>query len=178
MQTFSRDSNLRSGARALALFLALVPAVPASVRAGGKNLVVNGNFERGGNGQPQDWSPVDNLTTFWDSHGHPGRCIRFDTSVQQVDRRALEKAIREAGHAQQAGARRHRRSKGNQYRTVGAHEGVWLFSRPISIKPDDRYFIIEADVLGPARSSWLFYPQVFMRGYRKFDPKKDAGASS
>ncbi len=158
------------------LFAAAVFGVQAG--AGGRNLVRNGNFEQGRNGQPTDWSPVDNLTTFWDSGGHPGRCIRFDTAVQQVDKRALQKAMAAARKAGRGMPRHRSRSRGNQYSTVGAHEGVWLWSRPIRIRPDDRYFIIEADVLGPARSSWFMYPQVFLRGYRKFDPGRDAGTSS
>ena len=132
------------------------------------NLVKNGSFSKGQDGKPVFWSGTDGITTFWDRAGNPGRCLLFDTSVQQSDKRE---------HKQDPAAFKGRK-KGGQYGTVGAHEGVWAFSSPIEVKAADRYFIIEANVNGPAKSSGLFYPQVFIRGYQKFDSKRDAGTSS
>jgi hypothetical protein len=132
------------------------------------NLVENGDFSAGRGNQALAWSKQDGLTTFWEKKGHPGGCLRMDTSVLQVDKKKF---------AEDPGAFQGR-SKGGQYDTVGAHEGVWAFCAPIEIRADDQYFIIEADVKGPARSTALFYPQVFIRGYQKFDPVRDQGTMS
>lgn len=152
---------------------ALVGSVFVWIAAGGtlsagENLVPNGDFSRGHGSQPAAWSRVDGLVTSWARAGNPGRCIHFDTNVQQKDKHAF--------HADPAAFKG--KSKGGKYSTVGAHEGVWVFSAPIPINARDRYFILEADVKGPARSTELFYPQVFVRGYQKFDPKRDTGSSS
>lgn len=146
--------------------------VLATLRAGaaGENLIGNGDFEAGVGAQAKAWSKFDGLTQLWQkTGGHPGACLRLDTSVLQVDKKQLE-----ADEAAAAGAAKGR-SKGGQYDTVGAHEGVWAFSQPVTIEPADQYFILEADVNGPAKSSLLFRPLIFVRGYKKFDPKKDAG---
>jgi len=142
-------------------------AMVASAFAAG-NLVPNGDFDKGRGSQPVGWSRVDGLVTSWTRGGNPGHCVHFDTNVQQKDKRAF--------HADPTKFKG--KSKGGKYSTVGAHEGVWVFSAPIKIDARDRYFILEADVKGPARSSELFYPQVFVRGYQKFDPKRDTGSSS
>ncbi len=149
------------------LFLALVLLPAAAMSEGAEELVKNGRFEAGKGKQPSQWSKIDGLTTFWAAKGNPGRCLRFDPTVLQVDKKAFEE------NPEAFAGRR----KGGQYSTVGAHEGVWVFSAPIPVKPDDRYFIIEADVMGP-KSTRLFYPQVFIRGYQKFTPGKDDGSSS
>ncbi len=136
------------------------------------NIVVNGDCEKGTGAQAEGWSKLDGLTTHWDKNGHPGRCLRFDTTVLKVDKAKFEQAEKEA-KAAPAG-----RSSGGQYDTVGAHEGVWAFAQPIAIQPDDQYFVISADVKSPARSTALFYPQVFIRGYQRFDAARDSAASS
>jgi len=113
-------------------------------------------------------SRLDGLTTFWQSGGHPGRCLNFDTSVQQKDKKALEANP----------GRPVRRSQGGQYATVGAHEGVWAFAPPVPILTEDKYFIFEVDAWGEKRSTSLFYPQVFIRGFQAFDPAGDEGTYS
>ncbi len=146
----------------------LVWSAAAGRLSAAENLVPNGDFEQGRGRQPAAWSKVDGLVTSWERGGNPGRCIHFDTNVQQKDKRAFRAEPRTFKG----------KSKGGQYSTVGAHEGVWVFSAPIHLNPTDRYFILEADVKGPKRSTELFYPQVFVRGYQKFDPRKDPGTSS
>jgi len=135
-------------------------------------LVPNGAFSKGDGKQARNWSKMDGITTFWDRKGgNPGGCLKLDTSVLQVDK----KKFIEAPEKFQG------KSKGGKYSTVGAHEGVWAFSPPIPVKPDQRFFILQADVKGPAKSTPLFYPQVFVRGFQKYDPKKHRdhnGASS
>lgn len=135
----------------------------------GDNLVANGGFGKGKGKQPAGWSRTDGITTFWEkTGGNPGACLRFDPDVQQKDKKAfLENPEAFKG-----------KGDGGQYSTVGAHEGVWSFCQPVEVAKDDRYFLVEADVKGPAKSTALFYPQVFIRGYQKFDVKRDAGTSS
>jgi hypothetical protein len=132
------------------------------------NLVLNGDLEKGANGQPESWSRMDGLTTFWEEQGKPGSCLRFDTNVQQSDKKQ-----KQADPAAFTG-----KTQGDQYSTVGAHEGVWAFPAPIPVLPTDQYFLIEADCLSPEKSSALMYPQVFIRGFRQFNPEKDEGTFS
>jgi hypothetical protein len=132
------------------------------------NLVVNGDLEQGAGGQPAGWSRMDGLTTFWDEGGKPGHCVRFDTNVQQADKKQ-KLADPQAFTGKTAG---------DQYSTVGAHEGVWAFPTPIAILPSDQFLLIEADCMGPEKSSALAYPQVLIRGFRLFDPQKDEGTFS
>ncbi|OGV63767.1 MAG: hypothetical protein A3K18_35240 [Lentisphaerae bacterium RIFOXYA12_64_32] len=140
----------------------------AAVAAEKENLVRNGDFSDGKGTQAEGWSKQDGITTFWETKGNPRGCLRFDTSVLQVDK----KKFLENPDAVQG------KSQGGQYDTVGAHEGVWAFCAPIEVRDGDQYFIVEADVKGPERSTPLFYPQVFIRGYQKFDSQRDAGTSS
>ena len=152
-------------------------------------LAANGDAEKGKAGQPAGWSVLDGLTARWSTKGNPGRCIEFDTGVLQVDKARYLKQIGQAeklgkndtlteGAVDPVAAGDFQRSKGGQYETVGAHEGVWAFATPVPVAPGDQYFVIEVDCLGPAKSTPLFYPQVFIRGFQKFDPKRDAGRSS
>ncbi|MBT3285697.1 MAG: hypothetical protein HN849_30575 [Victivallales bacterium] len=152
-------------------------------------LAMNGDLEKGRGGQPEGWSTLDGLTAKWSTKGKPGRCLAFDTGVLQVDK---ARYLKEIGQAEKLGknatltegvvdanaGENFKRSKGGQYATVGAHEGVWAFATPIPVAPGDEYFVVEVDCLGPAKSTPLFYPQVFVRGFQKFDPKRDAGRSS
>jgi len=162
-------SRLRIAATMFAVAAALWAGNVAG--AGAENLIRNGDFEAGGAGQAKDWSKFDGLTQFWQNHGgNPGACLRLDTSALQVDKKKLE--------VEGAAAAGKGRGRGGQYDTVGAHEGAWAFSQPVQLQASDQYFILEADVNGPAKSSVLFRPLVFIRGYKKYDPQKDAGTST
>ncbi len=121
-----------------------------------ENLIVNGDIEAGKGREAKGWSGIDGITAKWDKEGgNPGKCILFDTSVLQKDKKAFKED--EANFKE--------RGKGGQYDVVGAHEGAWVYSEPIDVTPEDRYFIIEADVMAPAKSSTLFAPMVFIRGF-------------
>ena len=135
-----------------------------------KNLIVNGDLEDGGGKSPKGWSAVDGMMSSWGNEGNPGRCLVFDTSVLQVDKKKYLEAEEEFKG-------RGNTSKKNQYETVGAHEGVWAFSAPIDLKPDDQYFVLSADVWAPAKSSELFAPMIFIRGFTsvKADEAGQAG---
>ena len=132
------------------------------------NRLENGDFETGQGNQAAGWSKFDGLIEFWDKAGKPGHCLRLDTSVLKVDKANFQKNAEAAKQ----------RSRGSEYDTVGAHEGAWIFSLPITLQPDDQYFILEADVMGPDRSSAFCYPQVLVRGYKKFDSAAEPGTSS
>lgn len=146
-------------------------AAGAALAADSANLVLNGALEKGTGTQATGWGGVDGITVQWlKSGGKPGGCLRFDTSVLQIDK----KKFAEAAAAEPPKLR----SKGGQYDTVGAHEGVWSFPPPITVEKSDQYFIIEVDVKGPERSSALMYPQVLVRGFQKFSPTRDAGTTA
>jgi hypothetical protein len=129
-----------------------------------EELILNGGFELGER-TPQAWGGVDGLTCLWEASGHPGRCLRFATAV-------LQSAKKDSAGPTIATERR------DQYKTVGAHEGVWAFAAPVSLKPDDRYFKLAVDIMGPAKSTSLFYPQVLVRGYQKYNPRRHGESSS
>lgn len=135
-----------------------------------KNLIVNGDLEDGSGKSPKGWSAVDGMMSSWGNEGNPGRCLVFDTSVLQVDKKKYleaEEDFKGRGNT----------SKKNQYETVGAHEGVWAFSTPIDLKPDDEYFVLGADVWAPAKSTEIFAPMVFIRGFQRVKAE-DAGQAS
>lgn len=177
-----KDAAMEAGEKAPVIAAATGP------RSTGE-LVVNGDLERGAGGQPEGWSILDGLTAKWSTQGKPGRCLEFDTGVLQVDKQRFIQEIAKVeglgmneslttGPIDPNAAKDFQRSKGGQYETVGAHEGVWAFAKPVPVAPGDQYFVVEVDCLGPEKSTPLFYPQVFVRGFQKFDPQKDAGRSS
>ena len=139
----------------VAILTAVLVECGSSVAAESANRIENGDFEKGTSSQPAAWSQCDGLISFWDRDGKSGRGLRLDTSVLKVDKAKFE----------QAQVASKTRSRGGEYDTVGAHEGAWVFSAPVVVQADDQYFILEADVKGPARSNAFFYPQVFVRGY-------------
>jgi hypothetical protein len=134
------------------------------------NLIVNGDFERGSGPAPRGWSAVDGLTSRCGEGGNPGRCLIFDTSVLQVDKKKYLAAEEEFKGRGSTGVK-------NQYETVGAHEGVWAFSTPIDLQDDDEYFILGADLWAPAKSSEIFTPMVLIRGFTRVKAA-DAGKAS
>ena len=132
------------------------------------NLIVNGSIEKGKGREPNGWSGIDGLTAIWDTKGHPGRCLLFDTTVQQKDKKTWQ-----ADESAYKGP-----SKGGQYGTVGAHEGVWAYALPIDLTPQDSYFVIECDVMASEKSSELFYPMVLIRGFNLVTEEKAGQDSS
>lgn len=168
-------------ATAFAILLAALVLAPGATRAkdDDPNLIINGDCEKADAADaklPAGWSKPDGITTFWDATtGKPGHCLKLDTSVLKVDKQAFADAEASAKAAPPA---KGKVGKENQYSTVGAHEGVWFWSNFITVKSDDALFILEADVRAPAVSSYLFYPQIFVRGYQKYDDKRDAGTQA
>ena len=144
------------------------------------NMVVNGGLDKGSGKLADGWGQLDGITAVWSpTGGKPGGCLRLDTSVLQVDKKKfIDAAGKPAPKARRGKLDTGGASEGGQYDTVGAHEGSWSFSQPVPVGPGEQYFIVEADVKGPERSTALFYPQVFVRGYQKFKEDRDAGTSA
>ena len=134
----------------------------------GGNLIANGNIEKGKGREPNGWAGIDGLTAIWDTAGKPGRCLLFDTTVLQKDKKTWK-----TDESAYKGP-----SKGGQYDTVGAHEGVWAYALPIDLTPEDSYFVIECDVMASVKSSELFYPMVLIRGFNLVTEDKAGKDSS
>ena len=135
-----------------------------------KNMIANSDLEQGSGRAPAGWSGVDGLTVTWGEDGNPGRCLVFDTSVFQEDKKAWksdEKNFPGRGRGKKTG----------QYDTVGAHEGVWAFATPVDLKSGDVHFIISADVKSQFKSAELSYPMVLIRGFQRVTAEK-AGQNS
>ncbi|MFA6931827.1 MAG: hypothetical protein WCT05_16005 [Lentisphaeria bacterium] len=115
------------------------------------DLIPNSGFEKSQKGVPVGWSTVDGLTVSYGKDGNPGHCVIFDTAVLQKDK----KAYKEDPTSYQGPG------KGGQYSTVGAHEGVWVFSQPIDLRKDDECFVITADV----KADVIAAPMVLIRGF-------------
>ena len=141
-------------------------SIPEGLKRG--NLIVNSGMEEGKGREPHGWSGIDGITAKWDSNGHPGRCLLFDTAVLQKDKKAFSE-----DEANFKGP-----GKGGLYDVVGAHEGVWAYSEPIDVTPEDRFFIIEADVMAPAKSDQICAPMVFIRGFVKVTAEMAAQGDS
>ena len=115
------------------------------------DLIPNSSFEKLKQGIPVGWSGIDGLTVTIGKDGNPGHCVIFDTAVLQKDKKTFqEKPEQYKGPG-----------KGGQYSTVGAHEGVWVFSQPVDLKKDDDCFVITADVKADVVSA----PMVLIRGF-------------
>lgn len=115
------------------------------------DLIANSGFEKLKGGIPLGWGGVDGLTVTVSKDGNPGRCLLFDTAVLQKDKKTFQEAP-----DQYKGP-----GQGGQYSTVGAHEGVWVFSQPVDLKKNDDCFVITADVKADVRS----VPMVLIRGF-------------
>ena len=126
-------------------------AVTLLLRGAEPALIANSGFEKLKGGIPLGWSGVDGLTVTISKDGNPGRCLFFDTSVLQKDKKTFQE-----DPEQYKGP-----SKGGQYSTVGAHEGVWVFSQAVDLRPDDDCFVITADVKADVVSA----PMVLIRGF-------------
>ena len=132
------------------------------------NLVPDSGVENGSGRYPASWSCIDGIASLWGKDGNPGRCLTFDTTVLQKDKKLFktdEKAYKGP-------------SKGGQYDAVGAHEGVWAYSEPIDLHKGDLYFIIACDVKSPVKASELCYPMVLIRGFNKVTAEKAGKDSS
>jgi hypothetical protein len=132
--------------------------VSPKIKVIGKNLIPNGDFEKGKDG-PTGWQKIDGLCSFWVKDKDPahGKVIKFDTDVLQSQaydwwpRIALDKV-------KAKDAPRKKPTVEPKYDTIAGNDGVWFWSDPIRIQKDKAYWLT-IDVKGPALLVWLVgYP--------------------
>jgi hypothetical protein len=121
---------------------------------GAKNLVPNGDFEKGQD-TPDGWQTVDGLTTFWvkDDDAKHGKVIKFDTDVYQTQ--GYEwwvKIARKQARAKDAPKKIP--TVGDKYDTLAGLDGVWFWSDFIPVEKGKAYWLT-LDVKGPALLAWL-----------------------
>jgi len=135
------------------------PQVPENQRiANPPNLLPNGDFEQG-DLTPLHWERINNLTTFYDTAGHPGKCLLVDTDVLESQVLDWQKAL-----AQGADFRRAPRkmpTKPPKYDTIGGTYGVHFRSDPVPVKRGMVYRMT-VDVKGGSK------PKIFVKGYAPF----------
>jgi hypothetical protein len=167
----------------LGVLPASLPAAPASKnfdpKTDGKNLVPNGDFEEGGE-SPKGWQTVDGLTSFYVKDEDPkhGKCIRFDTDVQQGQAYDWWAKYAEAeSHAafldffgEHKLSRRFKTPSPKEapkklptvepkYDTIAGNDGVWFWSDYFPIEKGKAYWLT-LDAKGAGMMVWLVgYPE-------------------
>ena len=152
----------------ISLLLSLAFLLPAGLTAQGKprgrNLVPNGDFEKGRDGVPLGWDRPDGLTSFWVKDPlRPGMCMRFDTDVYKKEyyRRREEMKL-----PHPPPPRPKTPTKGPKYDTVAGGTGVPFFSSFFPIDPK-RPYKLTVDFM-PGRCGLgrkKLVPKVFVKGY-------------
>lgn len=139
---------------------------PGVTASGRKNLIKNGDFEKGSGGKPAGWQEPDGLTSFWvrDS-GRRGKCIKINTDVRNSQFRAREDAMEKARSEKRRPPPPPRRlpTSSNKYETVGGNDGVHFGADPIPIQPGT-HFLLEADVRVEGKAS----PKIWVKCYGTF----------
>jgi len=149
------------GAIALAALAAgLAPAQQPPPEAGGapRNLIPNGDFERG-TGAPEGWQRPDGLTSFFEiDPRRGGKCMRFDTDVKVGEFRArrAEMELPDPPPPRPKSPTRH-----PDYETVAGLDGVSFYSEFVEIVPGMRYTLF-VDARAEREG---FTPKVFLKGY-------------
>ena len=128
-----------------------------------KNLVPNGDFERGKGAIPESWQRPDELTTFWvKSPGREGRAIKIDTDVLASQFRERQDEISKAEEARKEPPPPpgRRQTKEPKYDTVAGLDGVLFASA--EIRADRRKtYKLQVDVKVEGQAS----PKVWVKGY-------------
>lgn len=146
------------------------------------NLVKNPGFEEGRGWQPDNWTRLDRLTSFWSRHtskdkvdleslkqsgGKPpgGRYLLINTDIHLSQ---YEERQKELDGNPNAAPPEPKPVKPPGYDTVGGTKGVAIFSDPIPVKPDAYY-----NVSCWCKGTWAmgdddFAPKIFVKGYAKF----------
>ena len=141
---------------------ALRTLTPVDQEAKSKNFVKNPSFETG-TWTPDGWSKADGLTTRWIDRGDgKGRCLMCDTDVDEKQALDWMEKIK-GGKATAKDAPKKIASNPNTiYGTIGAWEGVQVYSDFIPVKPKIRYRI-RVDI--KAKWGGIFFPKAFVKGY-------------
>ena len=150
-----------------------------------KNLCINGNFEKSKKSQVKDevvpvgwrqkarfgWQQLDGLTAFYTEvkrNGKKAKVLKIDTDVLETEFHARTKKL-QAG-TKEAAPLKTPVPQNKQYSTIGATYGISVWTdKPIKVKKDNWYFF-SAEFLG--RSSGMFFPKIFIKGYGKGEYKK------
>ena len=134
--------------------LAQTPTPQATEKYEPKNLIPNGDFEKGTD-SPEGWQQVDGLTTFWekDPDGKRGKVIRIDTDVLQSQ--GYDWWVKIARGAKPKDAPKKLPTKEPKYDTLAGNDGVWYWSDFIPIEKGKSYWLT-LDVKGkPDVMAWL-----------------------
>jgi hypothetical protein len=157
----------------------LVACLATGVRAGearsSRNLVPNGDFEKGSGDRPAEWQRPDGLTTFWvNSADRKGRHIQIETDVLATQFRAREDEMRRAAEEKRepAPAPPRKPTKDPKYDTVAGLDGVHYASAEIPFKTE-KYYKLLVDVKVDGRAS----PKVWVKAYARLplDPAAGGG---
>jgi len=134
-----------------------LPSTTAPVQKWGPSILSNGGFEAGKDFQPKGWDPVDSLCSFWVKSNH-GKCLLFDTDVEQGQAWDWWKAIKQG--ANPADAPKPIRTEYPHYNAVGGIEGVKLYSAYLPVKPGQT-FLLTARIKGPDKGG----AKIFVKAY-------------
>jgi hypothetical protein len=142
---------------------------PRAARAGPartparKNLVTNGNFEKGSRPGPHGWQLPDGLTSFWvRTPGGKGRSIKINTDVLASQFRQREDEMelaREKGRPAPPAPKRIP-TRDPKYDTVAGLDGVHFTSDKISVDPA-KHYKLQVDVRVEGKAA----PKVWVKAY-------------
>jgi hypothetical protein len=138
-----------------------------------RNLVPNGDFEKGSGDRPADWQRPDGLTTFWvKGTDRKGRHIQIDTDVLASQFRQREDELRRASEEKKEPGPPPRRkpTRDPKFDTVAGLDGVHYASAEIPIKAE-KHYKLQVDVKVDGRAS----PKVWVKAYATF-PMKTPGS--
>jgi hypothetical protein len=134
-------------------------------RDGGRNLVVNGDFETPDGDHPKGWQFPDGLTTFWtEVSGRKGKVVKINTDVLARQFRDREDAIAKAEGEKKKPppAPKPLPTQDPKYDTVAGLDGVHFRSDEIPVKPTSSYKL-QVDVKVDGKAS----PKVWIKAYAK-----------
>jgi len=141
------------------------PEKAAATPTKGPNLVVNGDFEKGGT-SPLAWDRVNGMTTFYDK-GRTGRGLKIDTDVYESEFNAWMRRFRAGAPASRAPKKTP--TSGNKYNTVAGNYGQSYYSADILVLPGKRYKV-SIDFRGTGGKIWVrWYGYVAGERRRVFD---------
>jgi len=156
------------------LFVLLV--IAASLLAGeGKNLVPNGDFERG-KGDPAKWDRVDGLCTFWvEDPLRGGKCLKCDSDVLASEYRERQEEMKLPNPP---AAKTKTPVKPPGYNAVGGIEGVTYWSDWIDLKPRMRYRLSVDYRTDEEFARKGLTPKVFVKSYAEVTEKVFEGGKN
>ncbi len=123
------------------------------------SIVPNGGFEKGKFPyRPAHWAAIDNLCSFWIKSDKRGKCIKFDTNVNQEQAWDWWKALKQGADLKDAPEPIH--TDPPHYDAVGGIEGVKLYSDYITVRPGIKYRLC-AKIKGPIKGQ----AKIFVKAY-------------